>query len=104
MLGLASEWVVYMAEEKTLKEVSAEVTSALGEKATLLEGFTLAFKISAAAGAFFIAVAKLQNWSDWVTYTWSAVALVSAVFVLFADKGSSKTMAQARAAIDKALE
>jgi hypothetical protein len=89
---------------KSLKEVSKEVTEQLSTRATLLETFSLLFKVVGVASAFTIGIAKIRELEDWVTYAATGLALVSGLFVLFADRKSSKTLSQARTAIDQALE
>lgn len=87
-----------------IKAVSLAVTNLLGARATLLERLSIVFKVAAALGAAVIAVAKIANLSLGTVYVAATVVFISTVFVLFADRSSSATIAEARKALDKALE
>ena len=90
--------------DKTLRETSKDITIQLGTRSTILERLSFAFKICSAGGALAIAFARLADWPPGVTYVAASVVFISAVFVLVADKGASKSLADARIAMDKALE
>jgi hypothetical protein len=93
-----------MADEKTLKEVSADVTKQLGDRASVLERFSVAFKIAIAVGAVVTGVAKVADLHAAFSYVAVTVIFCATVLVLFADKGASKTLTQARQALDKARD
>jgi hypothetical protein len=91
----------YMAD---LKGASESLTALLGKRATTLEVLAVSAKIAATIAAALIALTRIVTLPPWMAYAAITVVMFSTLFVLFADKGSSAALADARQAMDKAIE
>jgi hypothetical protein len=86
-----------------LKASSRALTQLLGKRATVLERTLFASRIGTAVGLAVIAIATSANWAS-VVYVAAAIVFVLTLFEIFADKEGSTTLADARQAMDKALD
>lgn len=101
-----------------IEESSREITEALGGRAKILAGISKWSKITAAAGAAGVTLAKAltsqlvslgadQKTADsiaaGITWVSATVVFISAILLLVADDNASKLLAKARIALDLAL-
>lgn len=88
-----------------LKATSRALTRLLGARATILDRSAIVAKILAAMGAAVLAISKVVTvLPPEATHVAAAVVFFATILVLFADKGKSSALADAREAMDKALD
>lgn len=86
-----------------LKESSRTLTNILGVRATALERLSVTSKLLTAIGAGIIPVATFANWPI-LGDAAAAVVFVTTIFLLYTDKDTSTSLADARTAMDHALD
>lgn len=86
-----------------LKESSRALTRILGDRASALERLAVISKLLTATGAAIIVVATFAN-RPIIGNTSAAVVFIATLFLLYTDKDNSKSLAEARTAMDHALD
>jgi len=87
-----------------LKASSQSITRLLGTRSKILDGSVVVAKLVILAGAAIVGIAKLASWPDITTYITVVIVLAAGIFILIAERTASTTLAEARIAMDKALE
>jgi len=87
-----------------LKASSRAITNLLGTRSNILDGFIVVAKLTVLAGTGIIGAARIANSPGVVTYIAVGVVLVAGIFTLIAERSASTTLAEARTAMDIALE
>jgi hypothetical protein len=87
-----------------LKASSRAITILLRQRSNVLDGLVIAAKVFVLVGTGLIGLAKIANWPALTTYISVCVVLASGLFTLIAERRASTTLAEARSAMDAAIE